>query len=80
MKDFKISTCWDTEAQVWTAGSDDIPGLVAEARTLQDLVRKLQQLVPELCDLNSHLMKSHPGRILITADYERFEKELHFDQ
>lgn len=36
----------------------DFPDLAAEAETLQELVRKIRQLVPYLCDANRHLM--HP--------------------
>lgn len=44
---------WDAEAQVWWADSDDICGLVAEARTCTQLIAELRQLVPELLALNT---------------------------
>ncbi|MDE0309804.1 MAG: DUF1902 domain-containing protein [Acidiferrobacterales bacterium] len=71
-----ISASWDPEAQVWVAVSDDVPGLVAEASSLQKLISKLQVLVPELCELNNHLMKAPSDKISISADYKRFEEEL----
>ena len=43
---------WDAEAGVWVALSDDVPGLVAEATSLDELFRDLQTLVPELLTLN----------------------------
>ena len=43
---------WDDEARVWVATSDDVPGLVTEAETLEGLSAKLQVLVPELLDAN----------------------------
>lgn len=43
---------WDTEAKVWIARSDDVPGLVAEAASLDELFRELQLLIPELLELN----------------------------
>ena len=39
---------WDSEAGVWVAESDDVPGLVTEADTLERLVERLRVLVPEL--------------------------------
>jgi len=37
------------------AESEDVPGLVAEAATPNDLMAKLQVLVPELLELNGAL-------------------------
>lgn len=31
---FQIQAFWDSEAQVWVATSEDVPGLVTEASTL----------------------------------------------
>ncbi len=39
---------WDAEAGVWVVTSDDIPGLIAEADTEDDVRAKLRDLVPEL--------------------------------
>ncbi len=43
---------WDPEASVYVATSNDVPGLVAEAETLQKLQEKLEVLVPELLEMN----------------------------
>jgi hypothetical protein len=43
---------WDAEARVWVAESDDVPGLVTEAETIERLIERLQVLVPELLELN----------------------------
>ncbi len=43
---------WDSEAGVWSASSDDVYGLAAEATTLDELVKVLDVLVPELVQLN----------------------------
>lgn len=51
-KTLKVKAFWDDEAQVWWACSDDIPGLATEAATRQDLVAKLQIIIPELLDAN----------------------------
>jgi predicted RNase H-like HicB family nuclease len=52
MKEAKVHAKWDSEAEVWVATSDEVPGLATEADTLEDLVAKLQSLVPELIELN----------------------------
>ena len=51
---------WDPEAGVWVAESDDVPGLVTEADTLERLVERLRVLVPELLELNGAVERSAP--------------------
>lgn len=43
---------WDDAAQVWVATSDDVPGLVTEAETVEALRGKLLVLIPELLEAN----------------------------
>lgn len=47
-KPYFVRAEWDDEAAVWVATSDDVPGLVTEAPTLEALDAKLRHLVPEL--------------------------------
>jgi predicted RNase H-like HicB family nuclease len=58
---------WDDEARVWVVESDDIPGLVAEAEGREDLVKKLSILIPEMLELNGHLL---PKPIKLTKPLE----------
>lgn len=51
MEALVIKAVFDNEARVWVAG-DDTLGLVAEADTVEDLEHKLQELIPELAELN----------------------------
>ncbi len=51
-----VIATWDTEASVWVAESDDVPGLVTEAESLEILVNKLRTLIPELLEANQHLL------------------------
>ena len=53
-KIFFIRADWDEEASVWVATSDDVPGLVAEADTIELLSAKLEYLIPELLDANGY--------------------------
>ncbi|MBT8564030.1 DUF1902 domain-containing protein [Polynucleobacter paneuropaeus] len=43
---------WDYEENVWIASSNDIPGFIAEAESIETLSTKLQSMVPELLLLN----------------------------
>ncbi len=47
-----IRAFWDSDANVWVASSDDELGLVAEAESLDTLIKKIRELVPELVELN----------------------------
>lgn len=53
---FDIRAEWDDDARVWTVTESDIPGLVAEAPTVDELYAKLRLLAPELMRLNRHLL------------------------
>ena len=72
--EFNISASWDPEAHDWVAVSDDIPRLVAEARSPQKLIVKLQVLVRELCELNGHLMKVPLSKMSISTDYDKYNE------
>ncbi len=43
---------WDAEAAVWVATSEDVPGLVTEADTLEELRDKVLVMIPELLEAN----------------------------
>ena len=58
-KPYQVEAFWDWEAQVWVAESEDIPGLVTEADTIEALTAKLRQMIPELLQLN-HLITIEP--------------------
>jgi len=49
---YEVLAQWDSEAGVWVAESEDVPGLVAEAESPNDLATKLKVLIPELLELN----------------------------
>jgi hypothetical protein len=40
------------EAKVWFVADSDVPGLATEAPTVDDLLRKLKVMIPELRELN----------------------------
>lgn len=67
---FNVQAFWDSEAGVWVAESDDVPGLVTEAPTPQGLLEKLRVLVPELLELNNCIPRTKEIRLRIHGDYE----------
>lgn len=48
----EINAFWDDEVAVWVATSDDVPGLITEAATMESLIERLQIIIPELMELN----------------------------
>ena len=51
-KDVRVEAFWDEEAKVWVASSDDVPGLITEAPTMELLMQKIRVLIPELFRAN----------------------------
>lgn len=69
-----IEAFWDSEADVWVASSRDVPGLATEADSIESLLVKLSELVPELLQLNEvaddlphtfELITSHPLHLAV---------------
>ena len=55
-KQITVNAEWDSEAKVWVATSDDVPGLVTEADTVEALTEKLSVMIPELLEANGNLV------------------------
>lgn len=51
MPSLRLKAVYDDEARVWTV-TDDRLGLVTEAETVEVLEYKLQEMIPELAELN----------------------------
>jgi predicted RNase H-like HicB family nuclease len=43
-----VNAIWDADNKVWVAESRDVPGLVAGADTLEELIEKLKVAIPEM--------------------------------
>ncbi len=52
MKDIEIHAFFDDESGMWVAEYDEI-GLATEAGSIDVLTYKLQEMIPELVDLNN---------------------------
>ena len=55
---------------MWVATSEDIPGLVTEASTLEELSENLKTIVPELLRANSRLVKRKNSPVVLNASRE----------
>ena len=73
---YEIRAQCDSEAGVWVAESEDVPGLVAEADSPNVLVQKLRTLIPELLELNGatsgrtasfHVLYQHEDSGILTV-------------
>ncbi len=53
LREIQVIALWDDDARVWVAESEQVPGLVTEAETLEVLLVKLEALIPELLELNT---------------------------
>ena len=69
---------WDSEARIWVAESEDVPGLVAEAPTPEELEAKLKILIPELLELNAHLLDGDAPPRQARTHFSAFEREVQF--
>jgi predicted RNase H-like HicB family nuclease len=58
-----IEAFWDSEAEVWVATSEDVPGLVTEAETIELLTSKLRVMIPELIFANEIVPIDYKGSI-----------------
>jgi predicted RNase H-like HicB family nuclease len=70
MRPYNIRAEWDSEAGVWVASSDDVPGLATGAETFEELIEKLRVVVPELLEENG-LLDSSSDEIPFTVLAER---------
>jgi len=52
MAEYTIKLEWDSQANVWIATSDDVPGLVLESGSFDALIERVRYAVPELLELN----------------------------
>lgn len=74
MKKLLVIAQWDNEAGIWVATSDDIPGLVTEAASLDELLERVLAVAPELLEDNAHLIENgnHPGDLIDVCIQSQF--------
>lgn len=49
-----VKIAWDSEASMWIAISNDVPGLVLESNSYDALIGKVKVAIPELLELNNN--------------------------
>ena len=67
---YNVHCAWDAEANVCIATSEDVPGLVAEADTLEKLTEEVKLLVPDLLELNCGIRGPVEVSLLVTSRRE----------
>ena len=70
----RVEAFWDSEAEVWVATSEDVPGLATEADTIETLTQKLRQMIPELMLLNDIVSPNYAGELEFQLTTHRQEK------
>jgi len=71
---FHVDASWDPEAAVWVATSEDVPGLVTEAPSLEHLREKLRTMVPELLAANQVIPAQEMGMVAFDLTSHRQER------
>ena len=61
--EYTINLTWDNEANVWTATSDDIPGLVLESGSFDALLERAKSAIQELLELDPAFRRDFLGPI-----------------
>ena len=51
---YKVNMQCDSEAAVWIATSQDVPGLVLESGSFDALLERVRYAIPELLELNGN--------------------------
>ncbi len=57
-----IRANYDPEARVWYTIDGDIPGLLADAETIEELAAKAGRMLPDLLDIHADLF-TDPARL-----------------
>ncbi len=70
---YQVNAIWDEEVAVWVATSEDVPGLVTEAETIEALSQKLRYMVPDLLLSNHVISADYTGAIAIQLTSQRQE-------
>jgi predicted RNase H-like HicB family nuclease len=51
MTEYTILLIWDDETRVWITESEDISGLILEAKSVDALIKEVKLAAPELLEL-----------------------------
>ena len=60
----EVHLAQDAETSLWFVASSDVPGLRLEAESVHELIRKVEDIAPELVDLNrDEIAAAHDPRL-----------------
>lgn len=76
MAQWSVKAEYDGEARVWYTVEGDVPGLAADAETLEALERKIGPMILDLLEINADLIMDRdrlvgPHHVRIIAHHER---------
>ena len=76
MAQWTIRADYDADAGVWWTADSDVPGLAADAETLDALAEKIGRMLPDLLEINAAQLLSPerrqgPHELRIIAHHER---------
>jgi hypothetical protein len=63
MATYHVNLGWDNEAYVWTATSNDVPGLVLESGSLDALIEEVKYAVPDLMEVRDAVIDFKAERL-----------------
>ena len=50
---YRIKFQWDSDTKVWIATSLDVPGLILESESFDNLLERVRIAIPELLEMNN---------------------------
>jgi predicted RNase H-like HicB family nuclease len=62
VRTYNVRAEWDPEAEVWYVAESDVPGLATEADSVDNLIRKLRVMIPEMLELNG-IIQDHRAHV-----------------
>lgn len=65
MKEITIQVEWNEESAAWLASSDDVPGLIVESASYQELIEIIEDLLPDFVDSSAQIeQKAIPYQLI----------------
>ena len=62
--ELEVHLAQDPETRLWYVASSEVPGLRLEAESVHELIRQVEDIAPELVDLNrEEIAASHDPRL-----------------
>jgi hypothetical protein len=69
--ELEVHLAQDAETRLWYVASSDVPGLRLEAESVHELIRKVEDIAPELVELNREEIAARHDRRLAGPPADR---------